>query len=566
MRSTPKNIYRTLLAIGICAIGLTLSVNAQDEATTELFQPDKVPSIKRQEATTQSIQSSFPDQPGETTRQPHHSLETSQSSETTAPTQSELTTSQTTITTQVTPSDPTSSSEKSETLPLPKREMTEEIPAKDEKSEGGFFGFSFDIQVIPDIEQVHQALINSQKLPALKPIFESNDVFDWTHQDRYLNINHITLYQLDPLMPYQDVRAWFQNHFSGILVANVSITNTSDQEISMPENSIQFYINEQAQAYQSIDRFFPLESGTLNQVVSQVKGKIQPEQTIEGYVIYVFTQEDFQELKQQGYAVMAYQSDPDSLNDQQDVAKKEKASNTSINVSGSRQVIPLSFRHQKAIIQNQAMIDDKVGKLWLANKTLLAKEDNFSQQTIQPLSLQVKRLELSELDVHQDRVSILSLDHLPDKSLLLSVEFDIMNQQSKAIWIQPNELSLRIHGDQDIPEKQEAMSTNMYRLDPNEKVTMVHSLLISREIFQTCLQDHVWQMELNIPTFVNAVSKSDQNRDFAQEEIKEQTTESLMEPVSLMPGPNYGFFIDWQPEVEQIMDDNLQWRDRDYPY
>ena len=553
-----KRHWRKLsnMVLAIAAIGWPLSSFAQESASepslsdTLMQQWQDAPKRESSSQTPVIIEESSQIVPSSEAQKSPHSLET---------TGKEVTTEASLSTTSMTESNQTLESQESQ-APQEQEEITPQ-PTENvsTENEGGFFDFSFDLRVVPDFQQVHQGLLKSPNLPELQPIFESSDVYDWSYQGRYLNINQIVLYEMYPLMPYPDVRSWFQKEYGGLLLVNISVTNTSDKVLSLDAQSLQFYLNEQAPAYQSFDSFFPLETGSLTQVIHQAQGEIQPEQTMEGYVIYVFSREDLQRIKEQGYAVMAYQ---DAGTNHQIASEGQAKIKDGQGLKGSRRLMPLSYRTKDGMLHNQSLIADKVAQLWLANKRILSQSNNVSKQTIKPLTMEVKRMELTELSVHQDRVSLLSLDHLPDQSLLVSVEVELLNDQDKSIWIQPQDIELQIHTQQNAFDQQQAESSSLRKIRPKEKVNLVHSLLIHREDYQALLQDKTWQMELQIPTFINASPDDPPAKDFAKQRSDQQASQEPMQKVTLIPGPNYGFFLKWQPQVDQTMDAKLEWQDR----
>lgn len=429
-------------------------------------------------------------------------------------------------------------------------EEAEVSPGEDQ-----LFDFPFDIRVVPDFEQVNQGLIKSEHLPSLTPSFYSQDIYQWSYADVYFNINHIALYDMDPMLANADpFQSWLQKHYGGFLLVNVSLTNTGETNIHIGNHRLQLYLNEMGHPYFSSDSFFPLESGTLNQVMSQTKGIIQPEQTIEGYMVFLFNRKDYQILKEQGYAVMDYQAEEEPImNSSSSLLNKQTLTKFK---DGSHILMPVSTKTQASILEQQSFMADEVSQWWLADKHLLAREDQFDKQVVHPLSLQVQGLELTELTPKQERLDLLRLEPLPKDSVMLSFEYLVSNEEDKPVWFQDQDITLKIQGQNYPVISNSDDATSLHKLEGKGTLRLVQSILIDRQSYQHLRDNQTWNIEMNIPTFMNVAQDSSTQQDFSASRLQESTSQETLEQVNLVPGPNYGFFLKWQPEVKDVKDNS----------
>lgn len=341
-----------------------------------------------------------------------------------------------------------------------------------------------DIQLIPEYEQIDQEMQFEDEQVKVSKVFENLKPISQQLDSFFMNINSITIYDRQIKSIHQPASPSNQ----GIIMLHLSITNTGSYDMEI--NTQEFHLLNQGQTrfIRPNVQSFPMESGELSQVLQQSNNVLKPEQTVEGYLIFNLSSQEYQSLNKIGYFNFNYQP-----------MKNEALGNDELL---EQLYLPANQAFVDQLIPNYKFNHDILTTLWLGQKTLVAEKDYNKVLTQTQLDLNVKRIELVSLEPRKYYKQFFQMDQNP---LFYSISYELVNHQSKSIFIDSDEINSILNIGH-FSLQQEAFfkrKRGLLELRPEDKITMVEIYRVDENFYQSYLQETPVKFNIDIPVLVS---------------------------------------------------------------
>lgn len=341
-----------------------------------------------------------------------------------------------------------------------------------------------DIQLIPEYEQIDQEMQFEDEQVKVSKVFENLYPISQQLDSFFMNINSITIYDRQIKSIHQSASPSNQ----GIIMLHLSVTNTGSYDMEI--NTQKFHLLNQGQTrfIRPNVQSFPMESGELSQVLQQSNNVLKPEQTVEGYLIFNLSSQEYQSLNKIGYFNFNYQP-----------MKNEALGNDEL---FEQLYLPANQAFVDQLIPNYKFNHDLLTTFWLGQKTLVAEKDYNKVLTQNHLDLNIKRIELVSLEPRKYYRQFLQMDKNP---LFYSISYELVNHQSKSIFIDSDEIN-SILNIGNFSLQQEAFfkrKRGLLELRPEDKITMVEIYRVDENFYQAYLQETPVKFNIDIPVLVS---------------------------------------------------------------
>lgn len=207
---------------------------------------------------------------------------------------------------------------------------------------------------------------------------------------------------------------------------------------------------------------------------------IKAGESLSGYVAYVIDGEESQAMMDKGVAylsVLSPSTDPNAIIGLTDTSKEVSLPF----------FLALNSEMETVLIENTVRIQDRLSaELW-GEKRLLAQIQDLVQESQDGISMKVKRVELTDLDLYEDYEE--SFQYFPNGQIILTLELEIDNQSDYDLLPVDSPLSAIIN--QDMIQSDYALITQVYgeKISAKSKGTLIKAFALDRGTYEARWQD-----------------------------------------------------------------------------
>lgn len=399
-----------------------------------------------------------------------------------------------------------------------------------------------DQRFVPEFSQVIADLSASEDLTIADEVFFSiNESFIQTQNNFQLSVDNMQVYEVEKAAESVISEFNYEDNPGAVVLMEVAITNLTDETIYYPIEGLRMsYQSGDVQMHPS-SALYPSRSGDLTKILEQNNGEIGPSRTVNGYIIYSFGQDEWEEASELGnvyLTVVPPQSDADAI------------SGVGASLLGDERILhlPLNEETETQLSENNQMIQDRLSSEWWGNKTILAKEElnQVSEDEDNDVSVELLRAEISDFeprDIYEE-----NFQNFGYGQVIVSIEYEITNNSENKLLPVDGIATLQI-GDDAI--NSDYVLINDYNgtvLEPGDSYTTIKTFALDKLRYQETWQGEPIYIAVNTPVKHEVEVAIDEEDDIAQEVDSLESTDELI----------HYFDFSWTPSLIKYINEELE--------
>ncbi|WP_419775050.1 hypothetical protein WJ437_06110 [Ignavigranum ruoffiae] len=350
----------------------------------------------------------------------------------------------------------------------------------------------FDLRLVPELQEVDQAILEDNHYIQIQREFQSQNGPRLLLNEGQIQVNSISFYGVKGRSEYQD-RPRQQNQ-EGLLLINVAISNYAEQNLYIPNNFIG--LEDDNPAEKATDKsVYPLEFGYLEAILDNTKRVIEPEQTIEGYLMFQLSARQYFTGMRQGYLELVLKSW------QNEFKPLQSETNGLASPEGNYSlVLPLNQTIAERILETQQFIQDLPSQEWWGDKQLVSRlqgPENLQQGSV---NLQLNKMELCDLKLRPEYRQL--FQQFPQGQLLLSVDLLLENKADSIYLLEPQDLTLTLDlaGRQFMTEDSLVKNVLPKYIGPRDQQKIQKVFVIDKAFYLQNAQGKALTLKVYLPT------------------------------------------------------------------
>ncbi|XJS09961.1 hypothetical protein ACF3NG_07380 [Aerococcaceae bacterium WGS1372] len=392
-----------------------------------------------------------------------------------------------------------------------------------------------DHRFVPEFSQVIADFKEREDIELSdKPIFELSESFTQTQNSFQFNVDKMQVYEVENIDETLKSEFNFKDEAGAILLLEVSITNLTDETIYYPIEGLRLsYESANVQMHPSID-LYPSQTGELVNIFEQNNHEIGPSMTVNGYIIYGLSSQDWEEVSEAGnvyLTVVAPQTDPDAITG---IGASELGDERAL-------YLPVNESVEGDLLYNNNTIGDRLSTEWWGNKEILASDNVNVTDTDEDVTVELLRVELSNFEPHSTYEA--NFQNFNYGQVIMSIEYEITNNSENELLPVDGQASLQIGED---PIHSDYVLINDFNgtiLEPGESYKTVKSFALDKLRYYEVWQGEPIYIAVNIPV---------------REENSQPTEDSNSEEIVVSEALLYFFEFSWTPKLDRFINESLE--------
>lgn len=419
-------------------------------------------------------------------------------------------------------------------------------------------GLNFDVRLVPEYEQVHQAMMEMTE-PAIKAAdFASHTPFTLVEKNFQVQVDSTTLYDMNIPSAYTDVSQYQPSDLGGLILLHIAVVNTSKQPLHFPKENLTLTFGEDGvPVFPSMD-LFPLEFGNFDQVLEANRGIILPEKSIEGFLVFGVNSFDYTSLKNKGYFELQLAANAipmESLTQENQIYYRD-IPNQPVTPLVKILALPADTGVVDRLTARGAFLPSIVREEWWGDQFLIAEVRRVAPKSQAEILVGLVNAQVTDLQVRDEYRR--RFRAYPLGQLLVNAQFDIINQSSSLKVISQDRIQATLTiGDTLIQESKDlALNGQPVLVLPGQTVTYSAIFVLDRPTYQAQWQGQAFDFKLDVPTYALDFNN------FAQLWMRSNPSASFMDRLQGIDWIQEGrhlFRTRWIPETSLRLNQELQW-------
>lgn len=392
-----------------------------------------------------------------------------------------------------------------------------------------------DARFVPEFSQVIAEFRNSDVLTlAEESNFKVNETFSQTQNNFQLSVENMEVFEVDSADESVSSEFNYEDNPGAVILMEVAITNLTDETIYYPIEGLRM-------SYQSADMqmhpssaLYPAQSGDLTKILEQNNGEIGPSMTVNGYLIYSFGQEEWEEASALGnvyLTVVPPQSEPDAI------------SGVGASLLGDERILylPLDEETQEQLSENKQMIPDRLSSEWWGQKTILAQDELNETSEDDDVSVELLRAEISDFepkDIYEE-----NFQNFNYGQIIVSIEYEVTNNSDHELLPVDGVATLQIGEDSLNSDYVLINDYNGTVIKPGDSYTTIKTFALDKLRYQEVWQGEPFYIAINTPV-------KSEDEEVLEEEAEEETIEVSDDLI-------YYFDFTWTPSLVNYINEDL---------
>lgn len=436
--------------------------------------------------------------------------------------------------------------QKAEESTVVESEETTEVPEK-----------LVDIRLVPEFVQVEEAVKAIDNLEIGEEIYRTSQTITQSQDKFDISVNQMVVYEAksdDQLLGIKST----DSDEGAIVIVNVAITNKTTETFYFPIDELKLSYPNAPVARMATSGLYPLQSGNLYEILlSDNHGAISPTSTVEGYLVYSLTKEDFEHIKEQNafnLTVVPPRLDADSI---------VGLSSTDLGYVLPL-YLPLTDTIEQELVDKNKQIQDRISAEWWGHKEILADEILEEKDTDGEVDFTLKRIEISDFTPKENYEE--TFQYFPNGQVIVSLQIEIDNQSEHTLLPTDSLVNLVINGD--TIQSDYILINELYgeHLEPGEKRTIIKTFALDKYTYQQNWQNQDVQIYIQVSpddsidnqdatTTVEESTEVEQVEEFMTGDESEIIVgEEIGEATELM---YVGNFV-WEPKLVKYINEDLE--------
>lgn len=274
-----------------------------------------------------------------------------------------------------------------------------------------------------------------------------------------------------------------------VLLLELELYNPSSQDLYFPIESFELTESNAVTKYLPNSPLIPSdEVDLLSQLQSQNR-LVKSGDRISGYLTYALDSEGVENFLSQGAAYLDIL--PPTTNADAIIGLTDTTQDVSFPF-----YLPLNREMELALQENALRIQDRLSAEFWGEKTLLAQGQDLKEENQEKITLRVKGIELTNLDLFEAFEE--SFQYFPNGQVILSVEMEIDNQSDYDVLPVDATLSAMINGD--MIQSDYALITQVYgeKIPAKSKGKIIKAFALDRGTYEARWQDQEIQFAYSL--------------------------------------------------------------------
>lgn len=397
-----------------------------------------------------------------------------------------------------------------------------------------------DHRLVPEISQVMAEFRARDDIQLSEEVdFELSDTFTQTQNSFQFNVDEMLVYEVEAIDETLQSEFNYEEEAGAIVLLEVSITNLTDETIYYPIEGLRMsYQSASVQMHPSTD-LYPSQTGAIVNILEQNNYEIGPSMTVNGYIVYSFVAEEWDEVSELGnvyLTVVAPQSDPNAITG---VGAGELGDERAL-------YLPINERVEEELLLNNETIEDRLSTEWWGNKEILAKETINEIDTDGDVTVELLRVELSNFEPHSTYEA--NFQNFNYGQVIMSIEYEITNNSDYDLLPVDGQASIQIGED---PIHSDYVLINDFNgtiLEAGESYKTVKSFALDKMRYYEVWQGEPMYIAINIPV-----------REESANQVEDADSQELeTDEVTVSEALLYFFEFSWTPQLEKFVNEDLE--------
>ncbi len=346
-----------------------------------------------------------------------------------------------------------------------------------------------DIQLIPEYEQIDREIQAENTKEKIHKYFDNRKPISRQADSLFITVNSVSVYNriIKKASLNNDLKE------QGIVLLHISFTNTGSYD--MVVNAEDFHLRSQGsnRYIRPNTEIYPLDYGDFNQILENTQNVIKPEQTVEGYLVYNLSSQDFESMKSLGYFGFHIRSPH--------IAHVQYESESSKEDEYETIYLPSNLNRSESIVNNNKFNADMMGEIWIGDKQLIAESNINDSITKEDITINLKRFEIVDISPRPYYQQFIHKG--PDAPVYYSIAYEIVNDGQEKIYVDSESILSKIEVNQGklLRELPYIKKRGLLKVLPKDKITMVEVYKTNRKDFQSLWQGNVHRFKLDLPIY-----------------------------------------------------------------
>lgn len=406
-----------------------------------------------------------------------------------------------------------------------------------------------DIRLVPELSMVEHALKDNQLYQLDELLFNSSKNFIQKQASFEISIDQINMYSVEEWDESLDYQFNHETGEGGIVLLDVTITNTSNDTFYFPIEELKLsYPEAPFQNFPSHD-LYPLESGNLAQILLENQGELAAQSAVEGYLVYGVGDEALEEILELGSFYLTVVPPRQSLN--QIIGLDSTVLGEELPL-----FLPVDSKAETQLSLNAGYIQDRLTTEWWGEKTLLANDQLNERQEDADIAVTLKQVELADFETKTAYEEV--FQNFVHGQVIVSLEYEIENNSDFSVLPIDGEASLVINGDE-IQSDYLLINEHYGKvLEPGQSSTVIKTFALDKMRYQELWQGEEIYISINVP--VNGVDEVAEEVEEVEDSEDLPVTENqvdLLEETSSAPTSFY-FEFSWLPDLKWFVNTEME--------